>query len=215
MNTQKIRMPLDISMTVLSIILMGGTILFPDDRVHQILGMALFALWICHSILNRRWFSSIFRGKFPPFRVLQITVNLCLLFCALLLFVSGMMMASFLPLDVGGALGFARTAHLVSSHWYYVFMCAHLGLHASMIFSRILKGRKMPLVPKIVIAIVAVYGVFAFIMRGIAKYMFLRQEFFFLDLDRGILLFAADYISILVLFATIFHFVGKILTRKN
>ena len=47
-------MPLDIAMTALSIILMGGTVLFPDDKIHQILGMALLALWAVHIILNRR-----------------------------------------------------------------------------------------------------------------------------------------------------------------
>ena len=41
---QKLRMPLDITMTALSVILMGGTVLFPDDRVHQILGMILIVL---------------------------------------------------------------------------------------------------------------------------------------------------------------------------
>ena len=34
--TNRLRMPLDILMTLLSVILMGGTVLFPDDRVHQI-----------------------------------------------------------------------------------------------------------------------------------------------------------------------------------
>ena len=31
-------MPLDILMTILSVILMGGTMFFPDDRIHQICG---------------------------------------------------------------------------------------------------------------------------------------------------------------------------------
>ena len=54
-KTQKIRMPVDISMTILSIILMGGTVFFPNDKVHQILGMVLIFLWALHIALNRRW----------------------------------------------------------------------------------------------------------------------------------------------------------------
>ena len=50
MNTNKFRMPLDILMTLLSIILMGGTILFPDNRVHQIFGIALVILWVVHIV---------------------------------------------------------------------------------------------------------------------------------------------------------------------
>lgn len=210
MNTQKLRMPIDITMTLLSVVLMGGTILFPDDRVHQILGMVLLLLWICHTILNHRWYGSLFRGKYQPYRLMQIVVNLALSVCAALLMVSGMMMAWFVPSEfVGGALGFARTAHLVSSHWYYLFMCAHLGMHASMVLGKILKGRPMPIIPRIIIALTSLYGVYAFIVRGIAKYLFLRQQFFFLDLERGYLLFAADYLSILVLLATLSHFLGK------
>ena len=64
MNANKIRMPVDITMTLLSIILMGGASLFPSDIIHEILGMALFLLWAVHITLNRRWYSSIFRGKY-------------------------------------------------------------------------------------------------------------------------------------------------------
>lgn len=41
MKTNKIRMPLDITMTFLSIVLMGGAYLFPADIVHEILGVIL------------------------------------------------------------------------------------------------------------------------------------------------------------------------------
>ena len=56
-------MPLDIAMTALSIILMGGTELFPDDKIHQILGMTLLALWAVHIILNCRWYGALFRTQ--------------------------------------------------------------------------------------------------------------------------------------------------------
>ena len=44
----KIRLPLDIMMTLVSIVLMGGNYLFPADIVHEILGAALFVLWGVH-----------------------------------------------------------------------------------------------------------------------------------------------------------------------
>ena len=62
MNTNKFRMPLDILITLLSIILMGGTILFPNDRVHQICGIALVILWVVHIVFNRRWYGALFKG---------------------------------------------------------------------------------------------------------------------------------------------------------
>ena len=210
-------MAVDCAMTVLSIVLMGGTVLFPDDRVHQVLGMALLALWAFHAVLNHRWYGSLFKGKFPPYRVMQLVVNCGISVCALLLMISGLMMAWFLPFSVGGALGFARVAHLVGSHWYYLFMCAHLGMHLGMIFSRMgMKGgteqnEKVLLAKRTLLALVCGYGVYAFIVRGIAQYLFLRQQFFFLDLERGYILFAVDYLAVLVLFAAASHYAGKAL----
>lgn len=55
----KIRLPLDIMMTLVSIVLMGGNYLFPADIVHEILGLVLFVLWGVHIFLNRRWYASL------------------------------------------------------------------------------------------------------------------------------------------------------------
>ncbi|WP_296860093.1 hypothetical protein [Treponema sp.] len=75
-TTQKIRMIVNISMTILSVILMGGTVLFPNDKVHQILGMALIFLWALHIALNRRWYASVGRGRYNPYRIMQTVINL-------------------------------------------------------------------------------------------------------------------------------------------
>ena len=223
MNTNKLRMPLDILMTILSIILMGGTVLFPDDRVHQILGISLLALWTVHITLNHRWYGALFKGKYNARRIMQTIVNCGISICALLLMISGMMMAWFVPAEVvGDALGFARTAHLLASHWYYIFMAFHIGLHASMI-ARIatqsstssasqnsqntLPSKKI--VPRVICILISFYGVYAFIIRGVWKYMFGLQQFFFFDFERGYALFALDYVSIIVLFATFSYYAGK------
>ena len=224
MNTNLLRMPLDILMTILSVILMGETMLFPDDRIHQICGIALVVLWAVHVGLNHRWYGSLFKGKYQPFRIMQLIVNYGVLICALLLMISGLLMAWFIPADwVGAALGFARTTHLIASHWYYIFMSFHIGLHAAKIgrialqsstSSATQNSRKASSSVKIIILriiciIISLYGVYAFIVRGVWKYMFGLQQFFFFDFERGYILFALDYISIIVLFATIMHYIKK------
>ena len=212
MNTNKLRMPLDIAMTVLSIILMGGTVLFPDDRVHQIMGMSLLALWAVHIALNRRWFGSLFRKNFAPFRIMQLVVNCGILICALLLMISGLLMAWFIPADwVGGALGFARTTHLLASHWYYIFMAFHIGLHGAMLAS---KMKIHGIVPRVICIIISLYGVYAFITRGLWKYMFGLQQFFFFDFEHGYVLFALDYVAIIVLIGTVSYFLCKLLSKE-
>ena len=212
MNTNKFRIPLDILMTLLSIILMGGTMLFPDDRVHQICGISLIVIWVAHLVLNRRWYGSLFKGNYQPYRIMQIIVNLGVLICALLLMISGLLMAWFIPADwVDGALEFARITHLLASHWYYIFISFHIGLHGAMLAG---KMKIHGFVPRIICILISLYGIYAFIIRGVWKYMLGLQQFFFFDFNRGYVLFALDYISIIVLFGTIAYYLGKLIVSR-
>ena len=203
----KFRISLDITMTVLSIILMGGNYLFPEDIVHEILGVGLFVLWGVHIALNRRWYSAIFRGKYNPYRVMQTFINCGILICTIFLMISGIILSNhiFTFLNIQGGLGFARIAHLLASHWYYLFMSLHIGLHVGRLFQNI----TAKIIPRIILALICAYGIYAFIARGVLKYLILQQQFFFFDLERGYILFAIDYISIIILFATLSHLLAK------
>ena len=252
---RKIRMPIDIAMTLLSIILMGGNYFFPADIVHEILGVALLLLWAVHIALNRRWYGAIFRGSYNPYRVMQTVINCGILICAIFLMISGIILSNhiFTFLGIEKGLGFARIAHLLASHWYFLFMSMHIGLHVSMIANKMCHkertacqpelnachselnvchpelvsgspGKEMPKqvrhnrLRKIllfsILALACLYGIYAFVIRGVWKYLILQQQFFFFDLERGYILFAIDYISIIILFAAISHFVAAIL-KKN
>ena len=229
---KKFRISLDITMTILSIILMGGNYLFPADIVHEILGVGLFVLWAVHIILNHRWYASlaqasklitstnandrrsygaIFKGKYNPYRVMQTVINSCILICTIFLMISGIILSNHIItfLNIQGGLGFARIAHLLASHWYYLFMSLHIGLHVGRLFQNI----TAKIIPRIILALVCAYGIYAFIARGVWKYLTLRQQFFFFDLDRGYILFAIDYISIIILFATLSHLLAKSLKK--
>ncbi len=225
----KFRISLDITMTILSIILMGGNYLFPADLIHEILGVGLFVLWGVHIILNRRWYGAIFRGKYNPYRVMQTIINCCILICTIFLMISGIILSNhiFTFLNIQSGLGFARIAHLLASHWYYLFMSMHIGLHVGMIANRIKQKRQekndsvvtskksaKKIISHILLSLACAYGLYAFIIRGVWKYLILKQQFFFFDLERGYILFALDYISIIILFATISHFIAKILKKR-
>ena len=209
---QCLRMSIDITMTILSIILMGGNYLFPADIVHEILGLALFLLWAVHISLNRRWYGAIFRGKYNPYRIMQTVINCCILICTIFLMISGIILSNhlFTFLNIQSGLGFARIAHLLASHWYYLFMSLHIGLHMGRFFQNVAAKN----LPRILLALTCLYGVYAFIARGVWKYLVLKQQFFFFDLERGYILFTMDYISIIILFATISHFIAKILKKR-
>ena len=217
-------------MTILSVILMGGNYLFPADIVHEILGLALFLLWAVHISLNRRWYGAIFKGKYNPYRVMQTFINCGILICTIFLMISGIILSNhiFTFLNIRCGLGFARIAHLLASHWYYLFMSLHIGMHVGMIANKIKQKKNAgndstltkngnseeengsrksarKIIFRIVLALACAYGIYAFIIRGVWKYLFLQQQFFFFDLERGYVLFALDYISIIILFATISH----------
>ncbi len=210
-KTQRLRMTIDITMTILSIILMGGNYLFPADLVHEILGVGLFVLWGIHIALNRRWYGAIFRGKYNPYRVIQTVINCCILICTIFLMISGIILSNhvFTFLNIQGGLGFARIMHLLASHWYYLFMSLHIGLHVGRLFENV----TAKIIPRILLALVCAYGIYAFIARGVWKYLILQQQFFFFDLERGYILFAIDYISIIILFATLSHLLAKSLKK--
>ena len=207
-----LRMSIDITMTILSVILMGGNFLFPAEIVHEILGLALFLLWAVHISLNRRWYGAIFRGKYNPYRVMQTVINCCILICTIFLMISGIILSNhlFTFLNIQSGLGFARIAHLLASHWYYLFMSLHIGLHMGRFFQNVAAKN----LPRILLALTCLYGVYAFIARGVWKYLVLKQQFFFFDLERGYILFTMDYISIIILFATISHFIAKLLKKR-
>ncbi len=71
----KIRMMLDIAMTVATLVLMGGNYFFESTAVHEILGVVLLVLWAVHITLNRRFFLSLFKGRYNAFRILQAVVD--------------------------------------------------------------------------------------------------------------------------------------------
>ena len=211
-KTQRLRMSIDITMTVLSIILMGGNYLFPADIVHEILGVGLFVLWSVHIFLNRRWYGAIFKGKYNPYRIMQTVINCCILICTIFLMISGIILSNqlFTFLNIQSGLGFARIVHLLSSHWYYLFMSLHIGLHMGRLFQNV----ATKILPRILLVLTSLYGLYAFIVRGVWKYLILKQQFFFFDLERGYILFAMDYISIIILFAVVSRVVAASFKRR-
>ena len=185
-------------MAALTLILMGGNGLF-DGLVHEILGAVLFVLWVIHIVWNRAWIKGFLKGKYNALRIVRTVINVGVIVCVLFLMISGVMLSNhvFAWLGVESGASFARNAHMLASHWYLVFVSLHIGLHLSLF----IRGR----VATGIAAALGAYGIYAFVARGLWKYLTLQQPFFFLDLERGYLLFALDYIAIMAMFAVVMH----------
>ena len=194
-------------MAVLTLILMGGSGLFynafgealDSGLVHEILGVALFVLWVIHIVWNRAWIKGFLKGKYNALRIVRTVINVGVIGCVLFLIISGVMLSNhiFSWLGIESGASFARNAHMLASHWYLVFVSLHIGLHLSLF----IRGR----VATGIAAALGAYGIYAFVARGLWKYLTLQQPFFFLDLERGYLLFSLDYIAIMAMFAMAMH----------
>ena len=210
---RRIKMALDALMTLGLLFQMGYQLY--AETAHEWVGAGMFALFIAHHALNAGWYRAAFRGWYTPCRVFQLTVNILLLAAMLFLMVSGIMLSNhvfdFIGIDFGAS--FARLAHLAASHWSFVLMALHLGLHWGMITSR-LKLRH-PRVWNVCGALVACYGLYVFIDRSLLDYMFLRVEFAFLDFSEPIARFYIDCLAIMGLFIFASHYVSKLLRKRG
>ena len=196
------RRTLDIAMAVLTLVLMGGNGLF-NGLVHEILGVVLFVLWIVHIVWNRAWIKGVLKGKYNALRIVRTVINAGVIVCVLFLTISGVMLSNhlFAWLGIESGASFSRNAHMLASHWYLVLVSLHIGLHLSLfIRGKVATGITLAL---------AAYGIYAFVTRGLWKYLTLQQPFFFLDLEHGYLLFALDYIAIMAMFAMCLFFFFK------
>ena len=119
----------DTAMTVLLLLLMAYQV--TGEMAHEWIGMAMTVLVIVHQILNRRWYSALFKGRYNPYRALTTALNILLLASFALTAFCGMSMSGHaVPFLYGMApVSFARRMHLSMSHWAFVLMGLHLGTH--------------------------------------------------------------------------------------
>lgn len=174
----------DVALTVTLLLLMAFQV--TEQLAHEWLGITMFVLTIIHQILNRKYYAAIFKGKYHPLRIFQLIVNILLLLSFLCTALSGMMMSRFATPFMNGILPstIVRQGHLALSHWSFVLMGLHLGLHFGIITSR-LKNRTVKIVAGAVMGGVSVYGFYLFFKSDILKYMLFQNPFAFLDYSKA------------------------------
>ena len=210
-----VKVSADFAMTVLLLLLMTYELI--GQAAHEWIGIAEFALFVFHHILNRSWLKNLFHGKYTPMRIMQTITAAGVLLAMIGSAVSGVILSryalAFLPIEGGRA--FARTLHLLSAYWGFALMGFHLGLHLAMLTALAAKRFKPPKAAVWALRCLAVgiaaYGIYAFLHRGIPGYMFLQNQFVFFDHDEPLALFLADYAAIMGLFALVGHYSSKLI----
>lgn len=131
-SIQKIKLAVDAAMTVALLLLMAYGLV--GEAAHEWLGMGMFALFLAHHVLNRKWLLAIGKGKYTPLRIIQTALVGVILLCMLGSMVSGILLSryvfTFLPKH--GGYEAAQKTHILCAYWGFVCMSLHLGFHWSM-----------------------------------------------------------------------------------
>ena len=211
---RKIQIITDTVMTVLLPILMAYELV--GQAAHEWIGIGMFALFILHNVLNRKWYTSLFKGRYTSVRTFITVIDLLLLVVMVSLMVSGIMLSrhAFAFLSLNNGASFARILHLLASYWGFALMSVHLGSHWNMLMGmarKIFPCFKASTLRKTILRVICVlgslYGGYSFIQRGIGSYMLLQNQFVFFDFSEPLIFFLIDYLAVMWLFAAIGHYI--------
>lgn len=215
-----VKLGIDFAMTVLLLLLMARQI--TGDTAHEWMGAGMLVLWIVHHVLNFKWYGSLLKGKYTPFRILHAAVNSLLLLSMLGTMASAVILSrevfAFLPISGGVAL--ARSMHVACAFWSFALMSLHLGMHWGMILGVMRKAfgpihsKGLAVCLRIAGAAIAAYGVYGLINNQILSYMFLTSSFVFFDFERPFVLFFTEYAAVMGLFVFGAYYGVKGLQRK-
>ncbi len=208
-----VKVTVDILMTLALLFLMGYQ--FWGDVAHEWVGAGMFLLFILHHVFNRHWVQNLFHGRFTPSRILSLVLDQLLFLAMLGLMVSGILLSNhvFAFLHLHGGISFARLLHMATSHWGFVLMALHLGLHWGMFVGltrKALRLRQPSRVRRILLTAlsigIAAYGMSVFIRRGLLTYMLVRTQFVFLDFGESVPLFYLDYLAMMGTFIVLAYY---------
>ena len=215
-----LKISVDFSMTAVLLLLMAYSLV--GEEAHEWLGVGIVALCVLHHILNVSWSKTLFKGKYTPYRIAQTTVVVLVTLAMLGSMISGILLSRTVFTFIGNRplQAVAQTAHLLCAYWGFAVLSLHLGLHwgnilnmAERLFKKKSAARKWTM--RVVGWLVAGYGVYAFIKRNFAGYMFLQIHFVFFDLDEPLILYLLDYIAVMGAFVCAGHYLAKILKFKR
>lgn len=182
---------------------------------HEWTGIVMTVLMILHQILNRKWYAALFKGKYTPLRAVQTLANAALVICFVLTALCGINMSvhavPFLSEFMRASLG--RRLHLTLSHWCFVLMGLHLGLH----IPAMLHGVKNSNVRRIGFGtsiLAAGAGLWLFLKNSYPDYLFCRVPFAFIDYDKAVPLVLLEALLIAFFWVFIGAQLPKLLNRR-
>ena len=214
-KTNIIKRIVDVCMTVILLCLMAYQV--TGEELHEWIGMGMTLTVIVHNILNRKWYAAIFKGKYQPVRIVMTTVNIILIASFMLSAFCGMSMSGYaVPFLYGMApVSFVRRMHLSMSHWSFVLMGIHLGLHIKTVFIKARISEKAALVLQMVITAACGCGFWLFLKNRMTDYLFFCVPFAMLDYEKAAGFVLLENILMLIFWVCIGMQVMNLLIKKG
>ena len=185
MRTKHSKHMVDILLGIGLLLLMSYQV--TGEEGHEWTGIVMTLLMILHQILNRKWHAALFRGRYTPLRTVQTLMNAALVVCFVLTALCGINMSvhavPFLSEFMRASLG--RRLHLTLSHWCFVLMGLHLGVHIPAMLHGI-KNQKVRRVGFGVSILAAGAGLWVFLKNRYPDYLFYQVPFAFIDYDKPV-----------------------------
>lgn len=195
-----IKLIVDAAMTVLLLCLMAYQV--TGESLHEWIGIGMTAVLIVHHILNIKWYSALFKGKYNAYRIITTLVNTLLLASIILTAVCGMSMSNTAVPFLYGMINmvFARTTHLALSFWSFILMGFHLGLHLPAMTAKLKPNKTARILLTSVFALLAGLGLFLFFRNGIPGYITFRTHFALFDYEKAPVLVFLENLAVMFFF---------------
>ncbi len=199
-NDTLIKRTVDICMSIVLMCLMAYQV--TGEAAHEWSGILMTVLMIVHQILNRRWYGTVFKGRYNAYRLLLTAVNVLLVISFVLTAFCGMAMSTYaVPFLYGMArVSFVRRMHLSMSHWAFVFMGIHLGLHVQAVCAGLKLNSRQKTAVSALSLCMAGAGLFLFLYNGMQEYLLFRVPFAFLDYEKSAVRVFAENILMFLFF---------------
>ena len=223
---KRVKIFLDVLMSALLLFLMAYQV--TENRYHEWIGTVMLILFCLHNGLNRRWYKAVAKGRYNGTRIYRTALNILLVVSILLTGYSGIVMSrdvfAFLPLK--GQIALARKIHLSGSYWSFVLMGLHIGVHWTMVTTRLFKERisagddgartknaEMLLlwILRAVAFAAAVYGAYLTGKNRIFDNMFLRTAFAVFDYESSAVRIVLNNLLMLTPWIWAGHYGGRFL----
>ena len=215
----KIKIAVDAAMTVALLLLMAYGLV--GEAAHEWIGMGMFALFVAHHVLNRRWIQAVPRGRYTPLRIVQTALAGLIFLCMVGSMISGIVLSrhvfAFLPRHGGYEL--AGKLHILCAYWGFVLMSLHLGMHWNMVLT-MMRKHLTPFKPhtwclRLLAYLWAAYGAVAFVRRDVWRYLLLKSHFVFFDYTEPLVRFLLDYLAVMSLFVLAGYWLARALRPKG